>query len=139
MDIYDLKNLPEEDRKSVLESESIAIEEHAYMKPLTPDELAIQKDNLAQDSIMKAMIEDEFAEIKSEYKDKLDPLKNSIHDTIEAIKNKAVEVKGKVYKMPDFDNRMIHVVDPLGNVLSSRRMLPEENQRRMSYLKTEQQ
>lgn len=135
MDIYRLKDMPEDDRVSVLTSESVSIEEHAYMKPLTPDEIAVKKDNLANDSIMKAMIEDEFAEIKASYKDKLDPLKDSIHESLQAIKNKAIEVKGKVYKMPDYDNQMIHVVDPDGNVLSSRRMLPEERQFRIQSIK----
>ena len=44
MDIERLKNLTADDRKSVLESEAIAIEEGKYEKPLTPDELLYYKD-----------------------------------------------------------------------------------------------
>lgn len=135
MDIYKLKDLSEEDRQSVLQGESIAIEEHGYMKPLSTEELAIKKDELANAAILKAIIEDELAEIKAQYKDKIEPLRITVGECIDAIKNKAVEVHGKVYKLADYENQMIHVVDPLGNVLNSRRMLPEERQFRIQTIK----
>jgi hypothetical protein len=134
MDIFKLKDLSEEDRQSVLQGESLTVEEHAYMKPLTQDELSIKKDELANAAILKAVIEDELAQIKAQYKDKIEPLREIVNKSIEAIKNKAIEVKGNVYKLADYDNQMIHMVDPLGNVLSSRRMLPEERQFRISTI-----
>lgn len=134
MDVYRLKDLSEEERQSVLQGEALTVEEQAYMKPLTPEELAIKKDDLATAAILKAVIEDELAEIKSQYKEKLEPLREKVSEAIEAIKNKAVEVKGHVYKLPDYENQMIHIVDSLGQVLSSRRMLPEERQFRIQQL-----
>lgn len=131
MDIYRLKDLSEEERQGVLQGEALTIEEHGYMKPLTNEEISLKKDDLANAAILKAIIEDELAEIKASYKDKIEPLRETISEAIDAIKNKAVEVHGKVYKLADFDNQMIHVVDPFGNVLSSRRMLPEERQFRI--------
>lgn len=101
------------------------------MQPLTQDELSIKKDDLANAAILKAVIEDELAEIKKQYKDKIEPLRQKVSEAIEAIKNKSVEIKGKVYKLADYENQMIHFVDPLGNVLNSRRMLPEERQFRI--------
>lgn len=59
-------------------------------------------------------------------------MRAKISEYLDAIKNKAVEVKGKVYKLADFENQMIHFVDPLGNVLSSRKMLPDERQFRIN-------
>lgn len=96
MDIFKLKDLSEDERLTVLLGEAITTEEQVYMKPLSPDELSIKKDELTNAAILKAVIEDELAEIKSQYKD--------------------------------------NIVDPLGNVLSSRRMLPEERQFRISSL-----
>jgi hypothetical protein len=61
----------------------------------------------------------------------LDPLRSKISECLNAIKNKAIEITGNVYKMDDHEHQMIHFVDPLGNVLSSRRMLPEEKQTRI--------
>jgi hypothetical protein len=127
-----LKTLSAEDRKSVLEAEAIAVEEGKYEKPLTPDELAIQKDTLAELSINQAIILDEFAEVKQEFKSKLEPIKEEISTALRAIKYKSIQVEGRLYKMADFDDQMIHKVDELGNVIHSRKMLPEERQFRLA-------
>jgi len=131
MDVFQLKLMSVEDRENVLQ-EALSIEEAAYMQPLGPEELAIKKDDLASAAILKAVIEDELSEIKKQYKDKIEPLRQKVSDAIEAIKNKGVEVKGKVYKLADYDNQMVHFVDPLGNVLNSRRMMPDERQFRIT-------
>lgn len=136
MDIEHLKKLSPEDRKSVLESEAISIEDGKYEKPLTPDEILYYKDELAQSSINQAVILDEFAEIKEEYKERLKPIKEKISESIQAIKYKSVQREGRLYKLADFDDQMIHKVDELGNVIHSRKMLPEERQFRIQALKT---
>lgn len=135
MDVYRLKDLPEDDRKTVLLGESLSVEKQAYMRQLTPEELAIKKDELAVAAINKAYIEDELAEVKKQYKEKTEPLRLKVAECILAIKNKAVEVNTDVYKLADYDNQMIHNVDPAGHVLSSRRMLPEERNFRISFNK----
>jgi len=136
MDIERLKSLTAEDRKSVLESEAIAVEEGKYEKPLTPDELLYYKDELAVHSINQAVILDEFAEIKKEFKDRLEPIKEKITESIQAIKYKSVQREGRLYKLADFDDQMIHKVDELGNIIHSRKMLPEERQFRIQAMKT---
>ena len=136
MNIEHLKNLTNEDRKSVLDSEAIAIEDGKYEKPLTPDELLFYKDELAIHSIAQAVILDEFADIKDEFKEKLKPIKEKISESLQAIKYKSVQKEGRLYKLADFDDQMIHKVDELGNVIHSRKMLPEERQFRIQALKT---
>lgn len=134
MDINRLKTLSAEDRRSVLESEAIAIEEGKYEKPLTEAEIAFRKDNLAEDSINQAVILDEFQKVKQHFKDRLDPIKEKISLTLREIKFKSVETEGRLYKMADFDDQMIHKVDELGNVIHSRKMLPEERQFRIAAM-----
>lgn len=136
MDVEHLKKLTPEDRKSVLESEAISIEDGKYEKPLTPDEILYYKDELAVHSINQAVIMDEFAEIKKDFKDRLEPIKEKISESIQAIKYKSVQREGRLYKLADFDDQMIHKVDELGNVIHSRKMLPEERQFRIQALKT---
>lgn len=136
MNIDHLKNLSAEDRKSVLESESIAIEDGKYEKPLTTDELAFYKDELAVHSISQAVILDEFADIKDEFKEKLKPIKEKISESLQAIKYKSIQKEGRLYKMADFEDQMIHKVDELGNVIHSRKMLPEERQFRIQAFKS---
>ena len=135
MDIYKLKDLSEDDRKSVLESEAITIEEHVYTKPLSPEELAIKKDEFADQAMVQAAILDEFAEVKAEYKERLEPIKENIKDLLSSIRTKSTTKHGKVFKLADYENQMIHTVDPSGNVIGSRRMLPEERQFRIQSAK----
>ena len=135
MDIERLKNLSEDDRKSILESESIAIEEGKYTKPLTPDELSYYRELLAEKSIEQATILDELKDVKAEYKAKLEPVQLEIKRSLSAVKFKAIECEGRLYKLADFDTQMIHKVDEQGNVITSRKMLPEERQFRIQSLK----
>lgn len=132
MDIYKLKELSLEERDTILEGEALKVEEQAYMRPLSKEELDIKKDDLASAAILKAVIEEELQQIKEDYKLKLTPLRDKITEALSALKNKAEQVKGKVYQLADYENQMIHYVDPMGHVLSSRRMLPEERQFRIT-------
>ena len=134
MGIEKLKNLSSEDRKCVLESEALAIEEGKYTKPLTEDEILYYKDQLAEKSIMQAMLIDEFKSIKDAYKERLKPVQADIRTALSAVKFSAIECEGKLYKLADFETQMIHKVDELGNVVTSRKMLPEERQFRLQAL-----
>lgn len=128
MDIYKLKTLPESDRTLVLTSEAIEVEKGTYMRPLSDEELREYKDSLAKTSIDQAVLLDELTEIKKDFKLKLDPLRSEISSCIDAIKNQSIMVTGDQYKLPDYDNQMIHIVDQEGNVILSRPMYPRERQ-----------
>lgn len=128
MNIYELKNLPNADRMLVLSSEAIEVEKGTYMRPLSDDELREYKDSLAKTSIDQAVLLDELAEIRSEYKGKLKPLHEKISECIDAIKNQAIQVTGEQYKIPDYENQMVHIVDQEGNVILSRQMYGKERQ-----------
>lgn len=134
MDIYKLKNLSSSDRQLVLTSEAIEVEKGIFMRPLSDDELREYKDSLAKTSIDQAVLLDELGEIKNSFKLKLDPLKLKISECIDAIKNQAVQVNGDQYKLPDYENQMIHIVDGDGNVILSRQMYPREKQYRITEL-----
>lgn len=126
MDIYKLKFLSANERAAILEGERW--EEQVYMKPLEEAEIAEKHEQLAQACIKKSALEAEKKEVMKEFKDRIDPISRDIVKTVEAIKNRAIEVTGRLYSISDFDNQMIHTLDEGGNVLSSRRMKPEERQ-----------
>jgi hypothetical protein len=132
MDIERLKHLSPEDRRSILESEAASVEEGRYTKPLTEAEILDFKDQLAEKSIQQAIILDEFSQVKQEFKDRLEPLKNDIAAALQAIKFKAIDQTGRLYILQDFDQKMVHKVDELGNVIHSRQMRPEERQFRIT-------
>jgi hypothetical protein len=135
MDIEKLKTMSAEDRKLVLESEAIAVEEGKYEKPLAPEELSFFKDEVAENSIKQAVILDELSDIKKKFKADLEPIAINIKTALRNIKHKSMEKDGRLYKIADFDDQMIHKVDEFGNVISSRKMLPEERQFRIQALK----
>lgn len=138
MEIERLKSLSNEDRKLVLQAEAIAIKEGKYVKPLGPEELSFYKDMLAEKSILQATILDELKDVKADFKARLDPVATDISKALSAVKFKQVECEGTLYQMADFETKLIHQVDDLGNIISSRQMLPEERQFRIQALKQDQ-
>jgi hypothetical protein len=129
MDLLErLKNIPESERMHILEAEAASIEEGPYTRTLTDDELLSFKESLAEKSIEQAMVLDEFKAVKDTYKERLKPISKDISVSLQALKFKAIECVGKLYKLADHEEQMIYIVDPKGDVIHSRRMKPEERQ-----------
>lgn len=128
MDIERLKTLSAADRKAVLDSEAFKTEEGLYEKPLTPEELAYAKDQVSQLCITENQIQDELKDVKKTFKSRLDPIAVEKRLHLRNIKHKSQEKSGRLYLLQDFDTEMIHKVDQDGNVIYSRKMLPEERQ-----------
>jgi hypothetical protein len=128
MDIETLKDLSVADRKAVLDSEAFKTEEGLYEKPLTPEELAFAKDMVSQLCITENQIQDELKDIKKTFKSRLEPITIEKRTHLRNIKHKSQEKSGRLYLLQDFDTSMIHKVDQDGNVIHSRKMLPEERQ-----------
>ncbi len=128
MNIYDLKKLSAEDRKLVLEQESFGIEEQDYLRALEDNELQVLQSEFTQACVQKGFIDNEFKEVKSEFKDRLKPINQKISTAIGMLTQRMKNERGKVYMMPDYDNKMMHTVIEDGTVLSSRPLKPEERQ-----------
>lgn len=129
MDIHSIKHLSEEDRSTFLQGESMpGVEEQLYPRMLSEAEIASHEKALAQQSIQIAAINKEMADVAKVYKDKLKPIKEALSVSIEAVKTGTVQEKGKVYRIPDHDNRMVHVISEHGTVIQTRQMKPEERQ-----------
>lgn len=134
MDIYRLKDLPQDERQTVLLGEAVKVEEQSYLKPLTTEELHVRREEMANDSILLNEYETELKEIKDQFKLKMNPVEKRRDEALEAIRLKAIRVTGKVFMLADHDNKMIHSVTEDGSVLGSRPMLPEERQYRINTL-----
>lgn len=131
MDIYKLKKLTQEERSVILDGESSTSEEQTYHIPMNDEELLVAKDDLAQASLKKAYLDEEIRQAKEVFKMRMEPLTEQISEAIGQLKTKQREVHGRVWSIPDFDNKMMHLVDSLGNVLNSRPLKPEERQYRL--------
>jgi hypothetical protein len=128
MNVHQIKNMTPEERFVTLEGENFAVQEQSYMKPLTDQELAEKRAELSQALIEISVIEDEFKTVKDQFKARLEPLKDQKTETLQAVKSRGILTKGKVYLMPDHENRVMHIVTGEGLVLDSRMMRPEERQ-----------
>jgi len=128
MNIYGIKDLPVDELETLLRGEHIGKEEMAYNRPLSEEELVVRKDELSKNTILLDVINDELKETKRQFKDKMEPIAAKIKEDLKAIRNKSVEVRGQVYKLPDYENKMIHMVDEKGHVITSRKMLATERQ-----------
>jgi hypothetical protein len=132
MDPYKLKDLSQEERQTVFQGEAVSAEEQVYMRPLTPEELHIKREEMANASIMLDELEAEFKEVKDQHKASVTPFRIKRDESLDAIRLKAVPIKCKVCILADHENKMMHSVTDDGSVLGSRPMLPEERQYRIN-------
>jgi len=114
--------------KEFLESYCYTKEDASYFRQFSDDERHDVSELFLKDSIEAARIEEELAEIKKDYKARLDPIKNNIKNMRTELKNNGREEFGVLYLIDDYENGMMHNVDANGNVISSRKMTVKERQ-----------
>lgn len=124
-----LHEMKPDDRRDFLEANAAkTLPPQSYLKPMTEGELRQAQEDLATISIDKAVLEDELAKIKEEYKLKLKPLASQFSQKLLSIKMKAHEKNGPVHLIPDYDNFYMHTIADDGTYINGRMMLPEERQ-----------
>ena len=128
MEFNRLKQLSAKDRLMTLQNESMSIEEQTYTKPLNDDELVIMREELATASIAKSFLEEELRLVKEDFKAKMAPHQSKITEAIVALRTGGQTITGNLYKLPDYENKLVYFFDADGNQISSRMMKPEERQ-----------
>lgn len=112
----------------MLESYCYNKEETSYFRQFNDDERHEVSESFLKDSIEAARIEEELAEIKKEFKSKLDPIKESVKAMRTELKNNGREEYGTLFLMDDYENSQMHYVDESGKVIQSRKMTVKELQ-----------
>lgn len=116
------------ERLMLLQDNAAKVEQTSYQKPLTPDELGILREDLADDCIKLNQMEEELSEIKGDYKTKMDPLKNANKERLTAIKTKQVTVNGTIFHIAEHERGFMVTYDGKGEYLGERKLRPEEKQ-----------
>lgn len=124
------------ERLMILQENAQKIEVTTYQKNLTDDELAVKREDLAENHIKLDQFEDEFSEVKQNFKLKVKPLKNANKVILEEIKTKQTSVDGTLFHMANHEDGMMEIYDQEGILISSRRLRPEERQGAIFSLKT---
>lgn len=114
--------------QSSLESYCYTKEESSYFRSFTSDERQELSEVFLKDSIEAARVEEELAEIKKDFKARLDPIKNSIKVKRTELKNNGREEFGVLYLVDDYENGMMHSVNANGQIVLSRKMTVKELQ-----------
>lgn len=123
-----------EERLLILRNNADKVEQTDYEKELTEDELIAKREEFVDNSIAISKLEDELAEKKKEYKNKIEPVKLVNRGLQQEIKTKKKWVKGQLFHMADQVNSMMETWDETGELVSSRRLRPDEKQVRMKVV-----
>ena len=94
--IYRLKDLSPTERLSILEGDNADIEEGKYIKPLNDSETSIMQSEMVAVMIKRSMLEAEFDQVKKDYKDQLEPLKDQINSSLGNLKTRTQEVTSRI-------------------------------------------
>lgn len=123
-----------EERINVLRNNADKIDNTDYEKELTEDELIAKREEFVDNSIDVSKLEDELAEKKKEYKNKIEPIKLVNRGLQKEIKTKKRWVKGQLFHMANHIDSMMETYDETGEMVSSRRLRPDEKQVRMQVV-----
>lgn len=129
-----MPELPSEERINVLRNNADKIEQTTYEKELTEEELIAKREQFVDNSIAVSKLEDELSEKKKEFKSKIDPLKLINRSLQYEVKTKKSEVKGTLFHMANHDSGYMETYDEAGELVSSRRLRPDEKQIRMTVI-----
>lgn len=129
MDKFITQDIPEDRRKQVLSDSCDAVEEIGYTRRFSIDELNHKKENLANLSIEINDIEEEKADAMSAFKFRLKPLVEDKTTLLADLKTKSEYVKRECYKFIDHENKMVGYYNELGELVSSRPIMPQEMQK----------
>lgn len=126
------------DRLEALEANADKVEETDYLKPLTPEELDVRREKHTENSIKLSDLEEEKKDAVSGFKAKMEPLQVENKELLFEIKTKQAKVSGRLYHLANHGESMMETYDENGEMISSRRLRPEEKQGRMHLLRKAQ-
>lgn len=119
-----------EDRARILrDSADFTEEDSTYTRTLTPAELDIEREQLSEDCILRSEIEDEKKTIMKQFKNRLDPVNETIQERLQKIKTKQETISGALHGFKDHEEGMVFFYDDNGEQVYSRRLRPSEAQK----------
>lgn len=111
-----------------LQATATKVEEGAYTKNLTQDELGIAKSDLADVSIKIAKIEEDKKFAMDDFKEALKQPKESHKELIDTIKHKSIRKEGLLYLVDDQENGLMYKFDEDAICVDVRPLSPKERQ-----------
>jgi hypothetical protein len=123
-----MPGIPNEERESYLKSQCYSHEESIHYRPLSSDEVAASKDSFIDNCDKINKIKDEAKEVMKAFKERIEELEEENHTFMLSVKTKSAEMKEILYGVDDQESGMMHFYNASGDLIKSRRLLPEETQ-----------
>lgn len=123
-----LQGLSKQERIAVLQANATNINQGNYIKPLTADEIAARKDELAKTSILLMDLTEEFDKVKDAHKKQVKPLKETCNELLSDIRHGQTKVAGTTYDLPDYEAGIMETYNEDGEQIDVRKLRPNERQ-----------
>lgn len=123
------KNLPEDKREEFLRNNCDGMEMVSYTRIFTPEELAEQREELTDASIMLADIEREKKITLEKFKRQAKPYEEQKARAIENLRTKSEVVEEECFKVVDSESKMVGFYNAQGDLVSSRGAFASEMQK----------
>ena len=123
-----LQNLTKKDRIDNLQAIAHSVEETTYYKQLTPEELEVRQEKFIANTMKVNDLEAKKKAFVASTTNEQKPLKVESIDLLQTLKTKSEKVEGVLYHIDDQDEGMMNSYDEDGNLVSSRRLRPDEKQ-----------
>jgi hypothetical protein len=114
-------------------------EKGKYFVQLSQVEMDSRREKLADNSIKLFKMGEELKGVKAEFKEKMEPLARENNEVMEELDTRQAERDGELFFVPnydpteDFPQGSMEVYDENGDLISVRRLQPNERQERAQF------
>lgn len=132
-----MPDMTPEQRYQFLKDNCETVDNNAkYYRDLTPEDLDAKREKLSQNLIDIDNHEDKLSEAKACFKALIDPLKADNKILLECVKTRKEKVEGTLFYLANHEESMMEEYNAEGELISSRRLRPEEKQLKAFPLKS---
>lgn len=131
-----IKGLSPEEIKEFLHSNAAQIDEGQYFKTFNEQERIVAQAEYSDLSLKLLRKEQELEEIKAKFKAEIKPMKNEKDMLLAQISHNGEHIEGRLYLFDNQETGMMESYNELGELISTRRLKPEERQMRLKITKT---
>lgn len=122
---------PPSERIKLLRDNCDSHEETTYYKDLTPEELEFKREAFVENASKLNQMEEELSDIKKDFKQRIDPIKEENKALLVEVRTRKARVTGQLFHMANHEDGMMETYDENGDLVSTRRLRPDEKQGRL--------
>lgn len=126
MELTLFQDLSPEERIEMLDAQADEVTEEQYLRPYEQYELEKKREEYVKMSLQMEQIKQEEDDFRAEMKERKDPLTKEMKRILANIKQGGENVRGKLYKIVDQDERTTGFYNEDGLCVSQRKALPSE-------------